>query len=292
MRLENHTSQIGNLMSGTRKNHLQIIIIALSSLGLTALVAFLIPEGTDWTNTYRPAALALLAGKSPYSVDIYFAAPWSVIPLIPFALLPEAIGRAALFTLGLIAFSFSALKLGANKVALIAFLFSPPVIHCLYNSNIEWIPILGFILPPQIGLFFVAVKPQIGLGIAIFWLIETLRKGGVRETARVFGPFTLVLLLSFLIFGFWPLRFRETLMITQDYNASFWPLGIPLGLLLMVKAIRTRTSNPAMAAGPFFSPYVLLHAYSGALVSLATSAIEMTAVSTGLWIAVLLRALG
>ena len=279
-----------DLLDQLKKNYKIIILLSLSVIVLTALVAVLIPDGTDWTNTYRPATLALLDGKSPYTVDIFFAAPWTVIPLIPFALLPEHIGRASIFTLGLIIFSFSAIKLGAKKGALAAFLLSPPVIHCLYNSNIEWIPILGFILPPQVGLFFVAIKPQIGLGIAVFWLIEAWRKGGVRETARVFGPFTAILLLSFVVFGFWPLRFQDTLSITEEYNASFWPLGIPLGILLIVKAIRSRKPNPAMAASPFFSPYVLLHAYSGALVSLAPSTIEMAAVSTGLWIAVLIRA--
>jgi hypothetical protein len=279
-------------MTRIQKKYRILLLLAAASIGLTVLVVVLIPVGTDWTHTYRPAALALLHGKSPYTVDIFFAAPWTVIPLIPFALLPEHIGRAAIFTLGLITFSVTAIKLGAKKGTLAAFLFSPPVIHCLYNSNIEWIPILGFILPPQIGLFFVAVKPQIGLGVTLFWLVEAWRKGGARETIRVFGPFTAIILLSFLIFGFWPLRFQQTLAITQEYNASFWPLGIPMGIFLLVKAIRSRKPNAAMAAGPFFSPYVLLHAYSGALVALAPSAIEMAAVSAGLWIAVLLRAFG
>ena len=44
-----------------------------------------------------------------------------------------------------------------------------------------------------------------------------------------------------------------------------------------------------MAASPCLSPYVLLHAWSGALASLASLNAEMVAAVIGLWIMVILR---
>lgn len=266
-----------------------IVLIVLLFLSVTSYL--FLPEGIDWKSTYRPATIALLQGKSPYSVDIYYAAPWGIIPLIPFSILSPRIGRALLFVIGLVVYLITAYKLGGKKIAVTAFLFSPPVIHCLYNSNIEWLPVLGFILPPQIGLFFVSIKPQVGIGISVFWLIEAWNKGGVKEVIRVFTPITVALFVSFLLYGFWPLRFQSTLILTQGYNASIWPLGIPLGLYLLIKSIKLNNPFPAMASSPFFSPYALLHTYSGTLISVIKSTKLTLIFSIVLWLIVVYQAI-
>ncbi|GAP06394.1 hypothetical protein ATHL_01248 [Anaerolinea thermolimosa] len=263
---------------------LAILLVVLGSLYL--------PDGIDWHYTYRPAALAFLSGKSPYSVDIFFSAPWSLLPLIPLAVLPENIGRAILFLLGLGLFTFTARRLGATPLSCVAFLLSPPVLHCLLNSNIEWMPLLGFVLPPQIGLFFLSIKPQIGIGVGIFWLVEAWRNGGFKEVVRVFWPISLALLVSWIVFGFWPLRFFDTLSLTRTYNASLWPISIPVGLTLLASSVRKRNIRYAMAASPCLSPYVLLHAWVGALAAIISLPIETIVAVFGLWILVLLRAIG
>ena len=251
-----------------------------------------LPCGIDWRYTYRPAALALLSGKSPYSVDIFFSAPWSLLPLLPLAVLPENVGRAILFLLGIGSFTFTAHRLGVKPLPCIAFLLSPPVMHCLLNSNIEWMPLLGFVLPPQIGLFLISIKPQIGIGVGAFWLVEAWRKGGFREVVKVFWPVTLALLASWIVFGFWPLRFIDTLTLTRTYNASLWPMSIPVGLTLLASSIRKRNIRYAMAASPCLSPYVLLHAWVGALAAILSLPTETVVAVIGLWILVILRAIG
>lgn len=42
---------------------------------------------------------------------------------------------------------------GGRTWSVIVFLLSPLVIDGLYNGNVDYLPILGFVLPPQIGLF-------------------------------------------------------------------------------------------------------------------------------------------
>src|ERR1051325_6552302 len=91
----------------------------------------------DWTENYGPAALAVWHGTSPYTVDHFFAAPWAVIPLIPFALLPYSIGRWYLFIAGVCAYAFTAYRLGAKPLTLAFFFLSYPVLADLTNGNFE-----------------------------------------------------------------------------------------------------------------------------------------------------------
>ena len=207
----------------------------------------------------------------------------------PFALLPQSLGRAGWFVLSVIMFAWSIYRLGAKPIALAAFVGSPIVMHSLLNANIEWMVIFGFTLPPQIGLFFVTVKPQMSSVVVLFWLVEAWRKGRWREVVRVFGPFAAVLLLTFVLYGFYPRDWG--IAEAEWWNASLWPVSIPIGLTLAVAAIRRRKIQLAMGASPLLTPYLLFHSYSGALATLAPYTVEMVTAVIGLWILVLMRAL-
>jgi hypothetical protein len=268
---------------------LTIALIVIVFVLLTLLLANRLPPGIDWNYYFQPAALKLLMFQSPYDIWGYPSPPWALLPMLPFAILPQALSRAAWFVLSLAMFAWGIYRLGAKPIALAAFVGSPLVMHSLLNANIDWMVIFGFTLPPQIGLFFISVKPQMGSVVALFWLAEAWRKGRMREVVRVFAPFTIVLLLSFVLFGFYPLEW-VTVEVDQWWNASLWPMSIPIGLTLAVAAIYRRRIQFAMAASPLLSPYVLFHAYSGALSALAPYTVEMVTAVIGLWILVLMRA--
>ena len=186
---------------------------------------------------------------------------------------------------GLLAFVLIARRLGARWLAVIFLLLSAPVLHGALNGNIDWLASLGFILPPQIGLFFVSTKPQLGIAVGIFWLVEAWRRNRWIEVLRVFGPFLGVLLISFLLFGLWPLRARE--MPNLWWNASLWPMSIPVGLALLVVSIKKRRIEFAMGASPCLAPYVLLHSWVVALLAVVAHTAEFIAAVIGLWILVL-----
>jgi hypothetical protein len=217
-------------------------------------------------------------------------APWALLPIVPLGLLPENIGRGIFFVLGLAGYTFFALRLGANRLTAVLFLFSPPVIHCLYNANIDWIPMVGYVLPPQIGLFFLMIKPQVGLGGILFWLIISWKSGGIKETIRVFAPVTAALLLSFLVYGLWPLGFKD--MVTYNWNASLWPLSLPVGLCLLALAFRKKEIRCAIAASPCLSPYVLFHSWAGVMGSILKDKTLSVCAFIGLWAVILIRLLG
>jgi hypothetical protein len=262
------------------------VLILTSTWGLSVYF----PRGVDWHTAFRPATLELLSGRSPYNIQGFFNPPWTLLPLIPFAVLPENVGRALLVIAGFIAFAYTGHKMGGSKLATTAILLSPPVMHCTLNGNIDWLALLGVIMPPQIGLFFVSTKPQIGIAIAAFWLVESWRDGGWRETLRVFLPITLTGILSLLLYGMWPLR--AGVEVGLWWNASLWPMSLPVGLVLIVTAIRSRKLAYAMGASPCFSPYILLHSWVVAVYALIQSTPETVAAVIGLWLLVLIRYAG
>jgi hypothetical protein len=279
----------------SKRGTISAYIITTSTLVLIVLVAFiaviaavlLLPGGIDWHNTYRPAARSVLEGRSPYEGGEFYCAPWATLPLLPFAILPEAIARGILFWVGVGVYVFVARRLGAGLITTAAFIASPPVVHCLLNANIDWLALVGVVLPPQIGLFFLVIKPQIGVGVAVFWFIDIWRRGGLGKMIRTFAPVTVALLGSFLVYELWPLRLTKA--PAYSFNASLWPVSIPAGLLLLAVAVRTGRKKPAVAASPFLSPYVLFHSWVGVLASMVSNWILTVATTVALWVLVIVR---
>jgi len=273
---------------------LTVAVLGIAIVVLIGAAAVYLPPGIDWHLTLRPSILSLLTTSSPYTATPlapFAGAPWGLWILLPVALLPEPIGRAVLLFISLAALIFSARRLGARPFGATIFVLSPPILHCLLNANLDWMPVLGFVLPPPIGLFLLAVKPQMGSVVAIFWLVEAWRRGRWREVLKVFGPITLALGLSLLIYGLWPLNALFIFKSSQTWNASLWPASIPVGLALAWAALRKREIRFAMAASPCLSPYVLFHSWSGAVASVIGLPGEAFATFIGLWILVAIRGL-
>ena len=261
----------------------QVILIGIAiAIALSFIAAPFVPPAIDWTESFRPAALTLLSGHSPYNNPLIVHAPWGLMLLIPLAVLPEAVGRTLMIFCTLASFAFVGHRLGGKPLSIAFLLLSPIVMHEIVNGSIDWLAAIGFVLPPQFGLFFISIKPQIGIAVAPFWLVEAWRIGGLKHVIKVFAPFTIVLLLSFAVFGAWP--FQATQYPSLWWNASFWPLSIPVGLALFVAALRKRRIEFAMAASPCLSPYVLFHSWVGALLSIVSLVPETIAAVVGLWI--------
>ena len=269
----------------------QIIFYSISIfliLIIVILLAYLLPPAIDWHTTFRPAALELISGHSPYNVESYFNPPWALIPLIPIALLPEYLGRGVLVVVTLTAFIYTGHQLGAKPLAIFFLVLSPLAIHGILNGNIDWLVTLGFVLPPPIGLFFVTIKPQIGAAVVVFWLVEAWRTGGWLQVVRIIWPITMVMLISLLIFGLWPLHLNSQVG-GYWWNGTLWPASIAIGLVLLGRAFQKRRIEYAMGASPCLSPYILLHSWIGVLFAISRFLPELIAIVIGLWIWVLIR---
>jgi hypothetical protein len=266
------------------------LFVALAALIASAIAISLYwPTAYDWRSFFRPAALALLSGHSPYTVPGYFGPPWALIPVIPFAVLPPALGGACVFVLTLLSWCLVARRLGASWLVVAVLALSPHVITGAIFGNLDWLAIIGFILPPQIGLFFILIKPQVGIGLALFWLWQAWRTGGAREAVRVFAPVTIALLLSFLLFGFWPTRVGS--LSAAAWNVSLWPYSIPIAFVLLVAAIQNKKAGLSISASPFFSPYLASITWPVAILGLLPNQVLVIAATAGMWVIQLLTGL-
>jgi hypothetical protein len=262
---------------------LLLLLLLVTTLFLLARAVYVyLPGGMDWIFYFRPAALELLHGRSPYTVHGFYYPFWILLPLMPIALLPAGIGVAALYVLGLLAYAYVAYKLGAQPVTLVFLLLSFPVMSGLYNGQIEWLAVLGLVLPKSLGLFLLLSKPQTGLGIALFWFVEILREAGWSEALRKFVPVGLGFALSFLLFGLWPLQALGR--ISAGMNASLWPHSIPFGLILLIVAFNKRKLGLSMMASPLLSPYFTFHTWSVVLLGLLPSQVLVVLAAVGTWI--------
>lgn len=237
------------------------------------------PIPYDWVWAFRPATLALLAGQSPYTItsEKFYNAPWALFPLIPIALLPDMLGCAVMVVLCVVAFGLAAYRLGASHVAMIAFVLSPFVMRGIWNGNIDWMPLLGVTLSPWLGLFFVAVKPQTCGLVAIYWLYEAWK---ARRILKTFAPVSAATLLSFVLYGLWPLRAATE--VAQ--NNIFWPMSLVASIVLLIVALSKRDARFAAAASPMASPYAHQFSFASVLILLLRYKWVMVAATVILWI--------
>lgn len=230
-----------------------VLLICVVFVLTTIAIYYAFPVRNHWAEIYRPAALRIIRGENPYVGLNYFNPPWALIPLIPLAILPIRVGNAILGAITLFSFFYIALRLGAKVVTLL-FLFTLP--FTLYNViqvNVDWLVVWGFILPPQIGLFFILLKPQLGIFLAFYWLIDSWKQGGVKLVIKTFSPVMISFLLSFLFYGNYLEKGRVAF---HDATLTFWPASISIGLVIMVLAFRWKKPGLAIFVAPLLSPYV------------------------------------
>ncbi len=267
-----------------RRRQLGIALLAVAAIAAFAIIYFQNGESLDWDHTYQKAGRLAFAGPGLYTEDPgYFAPPWVALVLFPVAVLPLQVGRALWFVISLGLFAYTCYKLGGNPLTMVAFIFSPMVANCLIQGNIESLALVGLVLPPQIGLIFLAMKPQTTAAVILFYLVEAWREGGIRLVVRHFWPLALVGAVSCLFYGLWPLRLNQIVNLAGPFNVSIWPRGIPIAIALLIAAFRGRKREFAMMASPFLAPYTVVMSWSGALAAFSTDTLAMILVSLGSW---------
>lgn len=257
-----------------------MLLIALAWLAFCQTIPWY--NKTDWL-PIRQGVLDILRGQNPYTGSInFFNPPWVALLLLPLAILPQNIGAQLNTLAGLFVFAFVAYRLKSKPITTIAFLLSPPVIVSLAFSNIDWIPALGLVLPPPVGLFFIMTKPQLGIGVSIYWLVETYQSGGISKVIKTFLPIGAAFLLSFAVYGLYPLH--ANMLVDIWWNTSIWPASIPIGLALLFYAIRERRLGFALIAGTLLSQYMSFNNWTFVLLGLLPETIPVILANAGYWV--------
>jgi hypothetical protein len=268
---------------------IKVSILVLLLCGSLPFLYNSMPDGTDWHRFFRPAALALLHGENPYAVPGYYNPPWLLLPLLPIAVLPPPLGRLVLFLVSLAGFVTLTLRLKASPLASALFLAMPPVLICLNDGNVDWLPMLSVTLPAPWALIVAASKPQLGLGLSVYYLVHSWRTGGIRMIAGNFWPVTLLGILSVVLYGLPPNPVAELSLV--DWNRSLFPYGLPVGLLLLWEALRHDRPLAGMGASPFFSPYVGQFTWAAPITLLLPYPRLLIVAGIVLWVPVLLQVL-
>jgi hypothetical protein len=282
-----------NIMTNTKIDR-RLLVIGLALLTLLYFGAdSLWPAvGIDWRETYYPAARAALDGRNPYEAAPTFRnVPWTLIPMLPLALFSERASGALYFIFTLALYALTGVKLKASRTALVAFLLSSPVAYGLRMLNVDALALVGFFLPPQIGMFFVLMKPQMSVAMIPFWIFETWREKGGKSLLPTFGPAALATILSLVVFGTSSIG-RSNDLLHSEWNASLWPWAFPIGFALAILSIRNRRKDQAMAASPFLSPYLAYHSWVSVLAGLMKRDVELILVVIGMWLVAVIRILG
>ena len=260
---------------------LSILLLVGASIGIIFSIYHFLPVGQDWKGI-RNATFEMLAGRSPF-VDNIYNPPWVLMLLLPAAILPVKLGAALLSFLNLAVYGFAALRFGKSPWLAALLLITTAMFRQMIDPNLEFLVVLGLLLPPPLGIFLVLAKPQLGAFVAIFWVIEAWREGGPRQTVRLLAPITLVTLATIAMYGWWPLHGFG--LIGSFQNVSMWPTSIIIGIPLIVYAIQTRQMNLALLSTLFLAPYYGVYSIHVPLLGLLPRRIITLSAVIGFWIA-------
>lgn len=150
------------------------LVLAAWFVVLSAMrLAVVVPGGAGFDGRlYRTATLAWLNGGDPWAVSqggVYFAAPPpSLLPMLPFALVPEPVAVGALVVLAIGASAWAIRRLGAP----LWWLAFPPLVDGIWNANPH-----VFVVPvilAGLGPLAVVIKVYAGVPLALLLRLRSL----------------------------------------------------------------------------------------------------------------------
>lgn len=243
---------------------LQFALLVVLASGFALYFAGHHEPKTDWRECYEPAAQHMLAGESPYRVGCFYNPVWGTLFIAPFTVLGRASFAAWLFV-SLIGLALATRHFGGEWWIVPLVWLSPPVYSLLRQGQIDWLVYLSVIVPPWLGAFLVLLKPQIGIGLAALLTARVWRRGGVGSVIRVWAPPSVLLVLSFALYGNWLDRSVE--IASASWNVSVWPDGVPFGVALLLLAVYRDSVPLALIAGPLLAPYYNYFSLTGVVLA-------------------------
>lgn len=242
----------------------------------------------DWERFFMPAVSVFMQGLAPYGYGFYNP-PYTLVLLMPFALLPIVLSRVLIFGVSFGVLAWVAHIRGASVWTLILFLLSPFTLLSLGMGNVEWLTVLGVALANSVGVALMLIKPQMTIGVLGFMALERLRTRDWRGGALLFAPAVMLYTASAWMYPTWltSVAGYESNSLANAALPAF--VGLPLGVVMLGLALKTKRNELALAASPCFfaalSPAVWLVVALAAVRSLKMS-ILVFVVS---WMLILIR---
>ncbi|WP_152965564.1 hypothetical protein [Thermanaerothrix daxensis] len=248
------------------------LLVMLATLVLTVLFASIpLPGGDDW-EVFRAAVQRTIHRQTIYGVKLgtlqtnYYYPPWVLVLLLIPGLLPFNWGLALTRALSLILAVVIAWRFRTSLIKQILALLSPPMLYIMLHGQVDVLILAIMIfLPPSWWLIGSITKPQVTLA----FLFGIPRKDWLRAVLIA----AMVGLVSFLIFGPWPLALlnqpRGIIYLGHNIWGGLWPYNVPIGLALVFFATQKQDLRFIVAASPFFMPYAAMSSLIGPWITLS-----------------------
>lgn len=221
---------------------------------VASLLSLLIPAssvGNDYGCVYL-ASSNMLHGQSPYAVACYIYPIWLAIAAMPLALLPAALSYHVYLVLAIGAILFVALSARRRWLAVLCCV--PLIVLTLLWGNVDWILLVGFVLPFPAAMPLLLIKPQIGAVLAAMLTWQAWRAGQRWSVVSWCAVLAIWFAASISAGMSWSGASSGAWYVGQ--NLSVWPLGAFLGVPLAVVAFRRCNRVLAVLACVLCAPYV------------------------------------
>jgi len=244
-----------------KKNLLPILLIALA-MGLLVVAFYRLGEvdglvfGVDYVHFFEPAWHAV----EPYAV-VGFYNPFWIFALVTVSEWFGAYRLAIWVTANLCAFVYVCVRLKMPLWCILPFVVFSGALMGAYVGNVEGMVALGLVLPSPIGIVLLMIKPQIGMAVTAHYVLSAYIYRGWKAAALILVPVLVLFSASFILYGDWFLNSLE--VVGRGYNTiNFFPLGLPVGIALIVSGVARRNVGYALMAIPFTAPYMIFHTWA------------------------------
>ena len=179
---------------------------------------------------------------------ILLATPFSLL-LVPHVWLGLKVGNTINLALNFLIPMLVLYKYRVGIVGILAVYLCPTTVVLVAVNNIDWVPLLGLLLPPWLGTIFVCAKPQGIGGVVLIWI--------KRYRWRVMLSVMFVGVVTLAIWGVKPIEVAMQADVgNRDWNFAPFPLLVWLGVWMLWKAWREDDMVMAGAATPLLVPYI------------------------------------
>ncbi len=235
----------------------------------------------DWIGAFAPAIRVWLAGGNPYSVPGFYSPVWVLVLLAPLAYLPTVWGQVAVMGLGFVAFGACLIKTHTSRLNTFLFMASSPAMFAIVVGNIDWLPMLALWAPAPVGIFIALLKPQTGMGLAAYWAVEIWRREGIKGLITQAAPPVVLVAAPIAVYGL-P---DYSALTNAPWNISLaFPFLAPLGVGLVVYALRRHNPIWTMPASLTLTPYLSYGSLSGLLFALTPCRLALPLAVVALWV--------
>lgn len=225
---------------------------------------------------------------SPYTIPGFVNPPWTLIILAPLNVIGFDIAILLQIIMYFVLLALLLRKFGGGVLAAIVVFTSPLAPDAVINLNIDWIVIVGLLIPQAWSAPLLLAKPQNALGyimsfkrqIFAWWIIGAL----------------ITTLISLLVWGWWVPDWLTQLEVSPvTWTINLAPRALMgdtpaqiAGFLLAIYAFRRRDPVLGIFSGLFFVPYIASYSMLMPFALLATrSRIAAVTGSVSTWAVVL-----